>query len=103
MVTMSVEDPGDDSPLLPEAVEAVTPAQLARRQPLIKPGSWDFFFLSRWLWCLELNVNVWLIPSVTLLSLQEPEPGPRRCAALRMLLSCSDSCLFPTEEGDLPR
>lgn len=46
MVTMSV-DPGDDSPLLPEAVEAVTPAQLAHGQPATKPGSWGFFFLSR--------------------------------------------------------
>lgn len=53
MVTMSVEDPGADSPLLPEAVEAVgavgalTPARLAPGQPITKPGSWDFFFLSR--------------------------------------------------------
>ncbi|XP_056904001.1 ST3 beta-galactoside alpha-2,3-sialyltransferase 7 isoform X2 [Takifugu flavidus] len=47
MVTMSVEDPGDDSPLLPEAVEAGTPGRLAHRQPITKPGSWDFFFLSR--------------------------------------------------------
>lgn len=47
MVTMSVEDPGDDSPLLPEAVEVTTPALLAHRQPSAKPGSWDFFFLSR--------------------------------------------------------
>lgn len=50
MVTMSVEDPGADSPLLPEAVGAVgalTPARLAPGQPITKPGSWDFFFLSR--------------------------------------------------------
>lgn len=46
MVTMSVEDPGDDSLLLPEAVEAAAPTLLSHRQPITKPGSWDFF-LSR--------------------------------------------------------
>lgn len=33
---------------------------------------------------------------------QEPEPGPRCCAAVRVLLSCSDSCVFPPEEHGLP-
>lgn len=56
MVTMSVEDPGADSLLLPGAVGAVgamgavgalTPARLAPGQPITKPVSWDFFFLSR--------------------------------------------------------
>uniref|UniRef100_H3C909 ST3 beta-galactoside alpha-2,3-sialyltransferase 7 n=1 Tax=Tetraodon nigroviridis TaxID=99883 RepID=H3C909_TETNG len=46
MVTLnhlSEEDPSDDSPLLPEAVEAATPLRLFHRQPITKPDSWDFF------------------------------------------------------------
>lgn len=100
MVTMSVEDPAEDFPLLPEAV---TPTAPSHSQPITKPQARDFF-LSRYL-CRRhvLNVDVWRRRSVTLVSPQEPEPGPRCCAAARMLLGGSDSCVFPPGNGGLPQ
>lgn len=50
MVTMnhlSVKDPDDESPLLPEAVEAEAPTPVFHRQAITKSDSRDFF-LSRY-------------------------------------------------------
>lgn len=51
MVTMnhlSVEDPDDGSPLLPEAVEAQTPTPVFRRQRAVAKTDSRQFFLSRY-------------------------------------------------------
>lgn len=53
MVTMnhlSVEDPDDESPLLPEAVEAVTLTPIFHRKQVVrKTDVWGDFFLSRYI------------------------------------------------------
>lgn len=53
MVTMnhlSVEDPDDESPLLPEAVEAVTLTPVFHRKQVVpKTDVWGDFFLSRYI------------------------------------------------------
>lgn len=56
MVTMnhlSVEDPDNESPLLPEAVEAEAPTLVSHRQAITKSDSRDFF-LSRYVCCMYL-------------------------------------------------
>lgn len=95
MVTMnplSVEDPGDDSPLLAEAVEAAAPPALLRRQRITTPGSWDFF-LSR---CLRRGPapsgNIGPSCSVTPLSM----PRSRNLAlSAVLLLGCYSAVLVP--------
>lgn len=95
MVTMnrlSVEDPGDDSPLLPEAVKAATPSALFHRFPITKPDSWDFF-LRRYLHrCRALNVNVCWSRSVMSLSLLRSQ---NLTLGAVLLFGCYSAVLIP--------
>lgn len=89
---LSVEDPGDDSPLLPEAVEAATPSALFHRQPITKPDSWGFF-LSRYLRrCHALNVNVCRTHSVMLLWLLRTQ---NLVLGAVLLFGCYSAVLIP--------
>ncbi|XP_034538412.1 ST3 beta-galactoside alpha-2,3-sialyltransferase 7 [Notolabrus celidotus] len=61
MVTMnhlSVEDPDDDSPLLPEAAEAVSPSPVYLRQRRVTKAESTEFFLSR---CVNLAFSLVLL------------------------------------------
>lgn len=95
MVTMnhlSVEDPGDDSPLLPEAVEAATPSVLFHRQPIIKPDPRDFFLRRYLRRCHALNVNVCRSRSVMLLSLLRSQ---NLALGAVLLVGCYSAVLIP--------
>lgn len=91
MVTMnhlSVEDPGDDSPLLAEAVEAAAPSALLHR----KPDSWDFF-LSRYLRKGQaLNGNI--CPSGSVMPLSMLRSRNLALSAV-LLLGCYSAVLIP--------
>ncbi len=61
MVTMnhlSVEDPDDGSPLLPEAAEAATPTLVFRRQRVVTKTDSREFFLSRYVSAATV-FNLW--------------------------------------------
>lgn len=65
MVTLnhlSVEDPGDGSPLLPEATEAVTPTSVFHRQRGITKTDSREFFLSR---CISQALYLFSGPVIT--------------------------------------
>lgn len=96
MVTMnhlSVEDPGDDSPLLAEAVEAAAPGSaLLHRQQITKPDSWDFF-LSRYLRKGQaLNGNI--CPSGSVMPLSMLRSRNLALSAV-LLLGCYSAVLIP--------
>lgn len=55
MVTLnhlSVEDPDDGSPLLPEVAEAATPTPVIHKQQVLLKTDSREFFLSRWRLCI---------------------------------------------------
>lgn len=92
MVTMnhlSVEDPGDDSPLLPGAA---TPLALFHRQPLTKSDSWIFFLRRYFHGCHALNVTVCQSGSVMLLSLLRSQ---NLAIGAVLLFGCYSAVLIP--------